>query len=65
MGLTSALLGMWAWTHPDVLTHIARPRVADVAQAYTLATALLTQAANLFVVAPMTSRCVFSCRQPW
>jgi len=59
MGLTSALLGVWTWTHPDVFTQLARPRVADVAQAYTLATTILTQAANLFIVGPMTSRTMF------
>lgn len=55
-GITSALLGMWTYAHPDVLAHIANPRVADVAQAYVLAASLLTQAANLFVVGPITSK---------
>lgn len=49
---------MWTYSHPKVLEHLAHPRVADVAQAYTLAAAVIAQAANLFVIGPITSQCV-------
>jgi hypothetical protein len=53
--------------HPDVSNHITRPRLADVAQLYALGSVALSQAANLFVIGPMTSRCVptpFLWREP-
>lgn len=56
IGLSSGLLGVWTWSHPDVLTYIYRPNVADVAQAYALATVVLSQASNFFVVGPLTSK---------
>lgn len=56
MGLSSGMLGFWTWTHPDVLTHVHRPYVADVAQAYALAAVILAQASNYFVVGPLTSK---------
>jgi Domain of unknown function (DUF4149) len=56
--LTSCLLGLWTFSHPNVLTHIARPNVADVAQAYTLMTAIFCQSLNYFVIGPLTSKCV-------
>lgn len=56
MGLSSGMLGVWTWTHPDVLTHVYRPYVADVAQAYALAAVMLAQASNYFVVGPLTSK---------
>jgi len=56
IGLSSGLLGVWTWTHPDTLTHIYRPYVADVAQAYVLAVVVLSQASNYFVVGPLTSK---------
>ena len=54
--LSSSLLGLWTFSHPDVMTHIARPDVADVAQAYALMTVLLCQGLNFFVVGPLTSK---------
>ncbi|GBE78398.1 hypothetical protein BKA93DRAFT_808756 [Sparassis latifolia] len=57
--LASALLGLWAYGHPAVLIHWDDPKVADVAQAYTLAAVVLLQAGNYFVVGPMTSRVMF------
>jgi len=59
IALSSALLSMWTFSHPDVLTHISRPELADVAQAYALASVLLTQGMNLFIVGPLTSRVMF------
>ncbi|KZP32255.1 hypothetical protein FIBSPDRAFT_916476 [Athelia psychrophila] len=59
MGLSSGMLGFWTWTHPDVLTHVYRPYVADVAQAYALAAVVLAQASNYFVVGPLTSKVMF------
>lgn len=58
MGLSASMLGLWTWTHPDVITHILRPQVADVAQAYALGIVLLSQCANYFVVGPLTSKYV-------
>jgi len=58
MAISAALLSVWVFKHPDVLTHIRQPKVADVAQAYALASVLLSQGFNYFVIGPMTSRCV-------
>jgi hypothetical protein len=57
--LTSGLLGMWTWSHPDVITHVLRPNVADVAQVYALVSVFLAQSLNYFVVGPMTSKIMF------
>jgi len=57
--LSSSLLGFWTFSHPDVLTHLTRPNVADVAQAYTLATVFFCQGLNYFVIGPMTSKTMF------
>jgi hypothetical protein len=54
--LSSGMLGLWTWSHPDVITHILRPNVADVAQAYALGGVFLSQSLNYFVVGPMTSK---------
>lgn len=48
----------WVFTHPDVVTYISRPEVADVAQLYALLTIFAVQALNYFVIGPMTSKCV-------
>jgi hypothetical protein len=56
IALTSGMLSLWTWSHPDVIIHIFRPNVADVAQAYALAIVLLSQSLNYFVVGPMTSK---------
>uniref|UniRef100_A0A0W0FAI0 TMEM205-like domain-containing protein n=1 Tax=Moniliophthora roreri TaxID=221103 RepID=A0A0W0FAI0_MONRR len=55
----SGLLVLWISSHPDVITHIQRPLVADVAQAYTLASVILAQSINYFVIGPMTSKTMF------
>jgi len=57
--LSSGMLGVWTWTHPDVITHILRPNVADVAQAYALATVFICQSANHFVIGPLVSKVMF------
>jgi len=57
--LASGLLAFWTYTHPAVLAHYTNPLVADVAQAYALASVLLAQGFNYFVIAPMTSRTMF------
>jgi Domain of unknown function (DUF4149) len=59
IALSSGMLGMWTWSHPDVVIHILRPNVADVAQAYALLSVLLSHGLNYFVVGPMTSRWVY------
>jgi len=57
--LSASLLGTWVFRHPDVITHLARPNVADVAQAYALAAVLFSQGFNYFVVGPLTSKTMF------
>jgi len=57
--LSSGLLSAWVLNHPDVLTHITQPNVADVAQAYTLGVVLLSQSINYFVIGPLTSKTMF------
>jgi len=57
--LSSGLLSLWVLNHPDVLTHITQPNVADVAQAYTLGVVLVSQGLNYFVVGPLTSKTMF------
>lgn len=49
------LLGTWTVSH-SVLDNWTKPFLADVAQAYTLATVLLFQGTNSAVIGPMTSR---------
>lgn len=56
IALSSFLLTRWVSTHPDVLTYISRPNVADVAQAYALGSVILFQSANKFVIGPLTSK---------
>ncbi|KAF8078311.1 hypothetical protein FPV67DRAFT_1615633 [Lyophyllum atratum] len=57
--LSSSLLIFWTYSHPNVVAHITRPNVADVAQAYALATVLLCQGFNYFIVGPLTSKTMF------
>jgi len=57
--LGSTLLGLWTLNHPAVLTHYANPLNVDVAQAYTLALVILSQASNYFIVGPLTSKTMF------
>ncbi|KAK1229809.1 hypothetical protein PQX77_007112 [Marasmius sp. AFHP31] len=57
--LSSALLGIWVFTHPDVVSHIAKPLVVDVAQVYALSSVIFAQGTNYFVIGPMTSRTMF------
>ncbi|CCM01621.1 uncharacterized protein FIBRA_03682 [Fibroporia radiculosa] len=57
--MSSGLLALWTRSHPAVLAHLSQPLVADVAQAYSLASVLLFQGANYFVVGPLTSKTMF------
>ncbi|KAI1797592.1 hypothetical protein LXA43DRAFT_877191 [Ganoderma leucocontextum] len=59
IGLSSGLLALWSWSHPLVLTHYLQPTIADVSQAYTLATVLLCQVVNHYVIGPLTSKTMF------
>lgn len=59
MLLSSGLLAIWTLKHPDVLVHLTRPNVADVAQFYALATVLSSQSFNYLVVGPLTSKTMF------
>ncbi|KAF8225829.1 hypothetical protein L208DRAFT_1304846 [Tricholoma matsutake] len=57
--LSASLLVLWTFSHPDVMTHITRPNVADVAQAYVLVIPLFCQSLNYFVIGPLTSKTMF------
>ncbi|KAF8898434.1 hypothetical protein BD779DRAFT_1483923 [Infundibulicybe gibba] len=57
--LSSSLLTLWTYSHPAVITHILSPSIADVAQAYTLASVMLNQGFNYFVIGPLTSKTMF------
>ncbi|KAI0359078.1 hypothetical protein OH77DRAFT_1420628 [Trametes cingulata] len=59
IALSSGLLGLWTYSHPRVLTNYLTPSDGDVAQAYALAAVLLSQAANHFVIGPLTSKTMF------
>lgn len=56
IALASGLLGLWTYSHPNVLEHATNPQVADVAQAYTLGAIVLSQLANSLIIGPMTSK---------
>jgi len=60
IALTSGLLGIWVFRHPDVLVYALNPRLEDVAQAYTLATVVALQGTNSFVIGPLTSKTMFA-----
>ncbi|KAF4623460.1 hypothetical protein D9613_001682 [Agrocybe pediades] len=57
--LSSSLIGTWIFKHPDVVEQLTSPTIADVAQLYALATVLLSQASNYFIIGPMTSKTMF------
>ncbi|KIJ68634.1 hypothetical protein HYDPIDRAFT_173309 [Hydnomerulius pinastri MD-312] len=59
VGLASALLVLWVYAHPNVLTQLGSPLVADVAQVYALVGVVWLQGVNQFVVGPMTSKTMF------
>jgi len=57
--LSSSLVALWTLSHPDVITNIYHPHVANVAQVYALASVMIGQSANYFIIGPLTSRYVF------
>ncbi|KIJ38413.1 hypothetical protein M422DRAFT_176601, partial [Sphaerobolus stellatus SS14] len=57
--LSSILLILWTLSHPDVVPNWYNPVIADVAQAWALATVLVTQGTNDWVVGPLTSKTMF------
>jgi len=59
--LSSALIVLWIAFHPNVLSNINRPEVADVAQVYVLASVVVGQGSNYFLFGPMMSRVMFQC----
>ncbi|KAI0639108.1 hypothetical protein C8Q77DRAFT_36831 [Trametes polyzona] len=59
IALSSGLLGLWTYSHPKVLTHYLDATDGDVAQAYALVAVVLSQAANHFVIGPLTSKTMF------
>ncbi|KAF9015027.1 hypothetical protein BDQ17DRAFT_1340359 [Cyathus striatus] len=59
MLLSSGMLLLWTFSHPDIVNNLHRPRLADVAQAYAIASVLFFQGFNHFVIGPMTSRTMF------
>jgi len=59
MILSSSLIVLWTVFHPNILSNLNRPEVADVAQVYALASVLVGQGLNYFSIGPMTSRMMF------
>ncbi|OBZ79858.1 hypothetical protein A0H81_00481 [Grifola frondosa] len=59
IGISSGLLTLWTYSHPAVLAYKWNPLVADVAQAYALATVVLSQVTNHVVIGPLTSKTMF------
>lgn len=57
MLLGSGLLGLWSYGHPAVLEFATVPQIADVAQAYIIASVILAQATNQFVIGPLVNKC--------
>lgn len=57
--LSGGLLYLWNLGHPHVWANITDPKLADVAQAYALATVVISQLANQAVIGPMTSKTMF------
>jgi len=57
--LSSGLLASWTINHPEVKNHLGNPFVADVLQVYALATVLLGQGMNYFVIGPLASSVMF------
>ncbi len=49
---------LWHYGHPAVLQNISSPEIAEVAQAYTLATVVAAQGVNQVVIGPLTSKWV-------
>ncbi|KAA1468507.1 hypothetical protein DENSPDRAFT_833820 [Dentipellis sp. KUC8613] len=60
IGLSSALLALWARANPGITARVTSFQDADVAQAYALGTVLAGQALNSFVIGPLTSKCMFA-----
>lgn len=58
IALSGGLLFLWNLGHPHVWENLMSPQLADVAQAYALATILFAQLANQAVIGPLTSKCV-------
>ncbi|KAM6497985.1 protein of unknown function (DUF4149) domain containing protein [Amanita muscaria] len=56
VALSSLMMAYWVFTHPDVISYISRPTVADVAQLYALFVVFGTHGLNCFVVGPIASK---------
>lgn len=56
--LCTILLGLWTFSHPDVVPNLLRPLYVDVAQAYILLFVSVVQGANYLVIGPETNRIV-------
>jgi len=50
------MMAYWVFTHPDVLSYISRPMVADVAQLYALFVVFGAHALNCFVIGPIAGK---------
>jgi len=57
--LTSILLGLWTNNHPDIVSNIYSPTIANVAQVYALGSVLVLQGINYFVLGPVTTTIMF------
>ncbi|GJJ09599.1 hypothetical protein Clacol_003822 [Clathrus columnatus] len=57
--LSGILLLLWTLGHPEVASNWTNPLQEDVAQAWSLATVLLTQGTNDWIIGPLTSKTMF------
>jgi len=60
IALSSGLLALWTFAHPEVLAHLTEPWLANVTQAFTLWTVVIVQASNHFIIGPETSKTMFA-----
>ncbi|KAI0702429.1 hypothetical protein BC835DRAFT_1404281 [Cytidiella melzeri] len=59
IALSGGLMFLWHTGHPAVLANITNPHIADVAQAYALASVVAAQSLNQLVIGPLTSKTMF------
>ncbi|TFK30397.1 hypothetical protein FA15DRAFT_662353 [Coprinopsis marcescibilis] len=59
IALSAGLIAIWVSKHPNVLSSLHQPRLAEVAVVYSLGVVLISQALNFIVVGPMTSKIMF------
>ncbi|KZW02107.1 hypothetical protein EXIGLDRAFT_760321 [Exidia glandulosa HHB12029] len=56
--LSSLMIALWSFSHPDVLSNLAKPGLVDVLQVYVLAFVALVQGANYTYIGPVTNKII-------